>query len=40
MLICTLDNNETYILKDKIHEIDKDAFTFMSQTKEVIGYYD
>lgn len=40
MLICTLDNQEAYKLKDYIHEIDKDAFTFMSQTKEVIGEYD
>ena len=40
MLICTLDNQEAYKLRDYIHEIDKDAFTFMSQTKEVIGEYD
>lgn len=40
MLICTLDNNEAYKLNDKIHQIDEHAFTFMSQTKEVIGEYD
>ena len=40
MLICTLDNAEAYKLKEYIHKIDSEAFTFMSQTKEVIGEYD
>lgn len=40
MLICTLEKTEAYKLQDKIHEVDKDAFTFMSQTKEVVGEYD
>lgn len=40
MLICTLDNQEAYRLKEYIHEIDDNAFTFFSQTKEVLGEYD
>lgn len=39
MLICTLEKSEAYKIRDRIHEIDSGAFTFMSQTKEVVGDY-
>lgn len=39
LVICTLDKDESYKLADFIKEIDKNAFTFMSTTREVVGYY-
>lgn len=37
MLICTLSKSESYSLKFIIEEVDEHAFTFYSDTKEVIG---
>lgn len=39
MVICTMDEYEAYKIREFIYEIDPSAFTFMSQTKEVIGDY-
>ena len=39
MVICTMDEYEAYKIRELIYEIDSSAFTFMSQTKEVIGDY-
>ena len=39
MVICTLDKNEAYILKDLILEVDPDAFSFITSCKEVVGEY-
>ncbi len=40
MIICTLEKNQCYILKDKIKELDPDAFTFFAETKEIVGEYE
>ena len=40
MLICTLETKEAYKIKEEIFKIDPNAFTFMSQTKEVIGDFE
>ena len=37
MLVCTLNRNESYLLKDYICEIDPLAFTFFVSAKEVYG---
>lgn len=37
MLMCTLSRNESYLLRDRIHEIDPTAFTFYVSAKEVYG---
>lgn len=37
MLISTLSRNESYLLRDLIHEIDPTAFTFYVSAKEVYG---
>ena len=39
MVICTLDKNEAYILKDLILEVDPNAFSFITSCKEVVGEY-
>lgn len=39
MIICTLDKSESYMLSDFIKEIDKESFTFMTSTREVVGEY-
>lgn len=39
MVICTMDEFETYKIKKLIFDIDPEAFTFISQAKEVIGDY-
>lgn len=39
MVICTLDKNEAYRLKDYIKEVDPHAFTFITSCKEVVGEY-
>ncbi len=39
MLICVLDKNESYKLGEMVKEIDNDAFTFFTKTKEVVGEY-
>ena len=40
MIICTMDKSETYRINEYISEIDKNAFTFITQTKEVSGNYE
>lgn len=40
MIVCTLEKNQCYILKDKIKELDPNAFTFFAETKEIVGEYD
>lgn len=40
MLICVLDKTESYKLGEKIKHVDKEAFTFFTKTKEVVGEYD
>lgn len=40
MLICVLNKNESYKLGEKIHEVDSEAFTFYTTTKEVFGEYE
>ena len=37
MLVCTLKRDESYMLRDIIHEIDPVAFTFYVSAKEVFG---
>jgi uncharacterized membrane-anchored protein YitT (DUF2179 family) len=37
MLISTLSRNESYLLRDLIHDIDPAAFTFYVSVKEVYG---
>lgn len=40
MLICTLDKLEAYKIQNFIHIVDPESFTFMNQTKEVVGDYE
>lgn len=40
MIICTMDKREAYILQEKVMKIDKNAFTFITETKEVVGNYE
>lgn len=39
MVICTMDKSESYRVSEWIKEVDRDAFTFITQTKEVSGNY-
>lgn len=39
MLITVLDKNESYKLGQLIKQVDEDAFTFFTKTKEVVGAY-
>jgi uncharacterized membrane-anchored protein YitT (DUF2179 family) len=39
MIICTIEKAQCYILKDKLKELDPLAFTFFSETKEIVGDY-
>ncbi len=39
MIICVLNKNESYKLREDLKEIDEDAFTFFTSTREVIGEY-
>lgn len=39
MLICVLNKNESYKLGEMIKEIDEEAFTFFTSTREVVGEY-
>lgn len=40
MLICTMDKNESYRICEYVKTIDEEAFTFITQTKEVGGNYE
>lgn len=40
MLICVLTKSESYKLSEIIKEVDNEAFTFFTATREVIGEYD
>lgn len=40
MIICTMDKSESYRISEWIKEIDEDAFTFITSTKEVSGNYE
>lgn len=40
MLICTMEKNESYRLRFFINEIDPDAFSFITSTKEIFGEYE
>lgn len=40
MVICTLDKNEAYRLKDMIQRVDSLAFTFITLCQEVVGEYE
>lgn len=40
MVICTMDRNESYRISEWIKEIDENAFTFITSTKEVAGNYE
>ena len=39
MIICTIEKAQCYILRDKLKELDPLAFTFFSETKEIVGDY-
>ncbi len=39
MLICTLDKNEAYRLREIVKDADSEAFTFFTPCKEVLGEY-
>lgn len=39
MLICVLSKNESYKFSEIIKEVDSEAFTFFTSTREVIGEY-
>ncbi len=40
MIICTMDKREAYILSELVEAIDNRAFTFITETKEVVGNYE
>ena len=40
MIICTMDKREAYLLQELISKIDNSAFTFICETKEVVGNYE
>ena len=40
MIICTMDKREAYRLSELVSKIDKNAFTFITETKEVVGNYE
>ena len=39
MIICTIEKNQCYILRDTLKDLDPKAFTFFSETKEIVGDY-
>ncbi len=39
MLICVLNKNESYKLAELIRDVDNEAFTFFTSTREVVGEY-
>ncbi len=40
MIICTMDKREAYRLSELVSKVDKNAFTFITETKEVVGNYE
>ncbi len=39
MIICTIEKRQCYILRDALKTLDPNAFTFFSETKEIVGDY-
>lgn len=40
MLICTMEKNEAYKLTEFLNEVDPQAFSFVTSTREIVGEYD
>lgn len=40
MIICTMDKSEAYRISEYVKQVDEEAFTFITQTKEVAGNYE
>ena len=38
MVICSIRKNQVYDLKEIIEDFDPDAFSFIVETKEVLGH--
>ncbi len=39
MIVCTIEKRQCYILRDALKTLDPKAFTFFSETKEIVGDY-
>ncbi len=40
MVICTMEKNEAYKVRESLSEVDPKAFCYISTTKEIVGDYD